>query len=159
MPSTNHVYISAITSSSIAISGPPACLRSLFGFHSFDAKPIPIPVHGPYHAAHLHSVFDGDKILRLGDAQVQRVFGQAKPRYPVMSCRTGNWYSDETSISLIQSILRDILTEPLQFQKVVHGCVLRAQNYQGPKCVVIPFGKQRTPSRSIPFHKPTYIRT
>ncbi|KAH6713487.1 BcPKS12, polyketide synthase [Leptodontidium sp. MPI-SDFR-AT-0119] len=140
VPSANHVYISAITSSSIAISGPPASLNSLFGFHNFDAKPIPIPVHGPYHAAHLHSTVDADKILRLGDAQIQRVLGQAKPRNPVMSCRTGDWYSEETSISLIQAVLRDILTEPLQFHKVVHGCVMKAQNYRGPKCLVIPFG-------------------
>merc|ERR1712093_809680 len=99
----------------IAISGPPASLKSLFAFHNFEAKPIPIPVHGPYHAAHLHSSIDADKILRLGDSHVQRVLGQAKPRNPVMSCRTGTWYSEETSISLLQAVLRDILTEPLQF--------------------------------------------
>ncbi|PBP24177.1 polyketide synthase 1 [Diplocarpon rosae] len=140
MPLANHVYISAATSSSVAISGPPASLKLLFDFHNVEAKPIPIPVHGPYHAAHLHSVFDADKILQLGDSHVQRVLGQAKPRYPVMSSHTGDLYYEENSISLIQHILRDILTEPLRFQKVVHGSVLKAQNYRGPKCLVIPFG-------------------
>ncbi|OWP00295.1 BcPKS12, polyketide synthase [Marssonina coronariae] len=140
IPSVNRVYISAITSNSIAISGAPASLKLLFDFQSFEAKPIPIPVHGPYHAAHLHSVFDADKILRTGDSHVQRVLGQAKPRYPVLSCRTGELYSEENSISLIQHILRDILTEPLRFPKVVHGSILKAQSYRGPKCLVIPFG-------------------
>ncbi|CZT53270.1 probable polyketide synthase [Rhynchosporium secalis] len=140
VPSANHVYISTITSNSIAISGPPTSLESLFRFHSFDEKPVPIPVHGPYHAPHLHSAVDADKILRLRDPQVQKVLGDAKPRNPIMSSRTGAWYSEETSISLLQAVLRDILTEPLQFQKVVHGCVMKAQAYQGPKCLVIPFG-------------------
>ncbi|KAJ5054544.1 uncharacterized protein L3040_000815 [Drepanopeziza brunnea f. sp. 'multigermtubi'] len=140
IPSANHVYISAITNSSIAVSGPPASLKLLFGFHNFEAKPIPIPVHGPYHAAHLHSVFDSDKILRLGDLNVQGVLGHAKPRYPVMCCRTGDCYSEETTISLIQAIMKDILTEPLQFQKVIHGCVQKAQDYRGTSCLVIPFG-------------------
>ena len=58
-----------------------------------------------------------------------------------MSCTTGAWYTEQTSLSLIQAVLRDILTEPLQFHKVVQGCVLAAQNYRGPRCLVIAFGK------------------
>jgi hypothetical protein len=58
-----------------------------------------------------------------------------------MSCTTGTWYSEQTSLALIQAVLRDILTEPLQFHKVVQGCVLAAQNYRGPRCLVIAFGK------------------
>jgi hypothetical protein len=116
-------------------------LKSLFNSGAFDSNPTPIPVHGPYHAAHLHSRFRAEKILQLRDPQVQRVLGHLTPRFPVMSCTTGTWYSEQTSLALIQAVLRDILTEPLQFHKVVQGCVLAAQNYRGPRCLVIAFGK------------------
>ena len=153
----SHTYISAITSNSIAVSGPPTTLKALFDSGTFDIKPTPIPVHGPYHAAHLHSWFNAEKILRLKDAQVQRVLGNLTPRFPVMSCTTGAWYTEQTSLSLIQAVLRDILTEPLQFHKVVQGCVLAAQNYRGPRCLVIAFGKisktyrEQTSDRIRPF--------
>jgi iron transport multicopper oxidase len=102
---------------------------------------MPVPVHGPYHAAHLHSSLNTDKIMHVKDARIQKVLEHSKPRFPVMSCATGTWYSEQGSVSLIQAVIRDILTRPLQFQKVLHGSVLKAQNYRGAKCLVIPFGQ------------------
>jgi len=102
---------------------------------------MPVPVHGPYHAAHLHSSFNAENIMHLTDSRVQRVLGGSKPRFAVMSCATGAWYSELDSVSLIQAVLKDILTRPLQLHKVLHGCVLKAQNYRGTKCLVIPFGQ------------------
>jgi hypothetical protein len=102
---------------------------------------MPVPVHGPYHAAHLHSSFNVDKVMHLTDSRVQRVLRGSKPRFAVMSCATGTWYSEQDSVSLIQAVLKDILTKPLQLHKVLHGCVLKAQNYRGAKCLVIPFGQ------------------
>lgn len=102
---------------------------------------MPVPVHGPYHAAHLYSSLNTERILRLKDSQVQKVLGGSKPRFPVMSCATGTWYSEQDSFSLFQAVVRDILTKPFQFHKVLHGCVLKAQNYRGNKCLVIPFGQ------------------
>jgi len=100
-----------------------------------------VPVHGPYHAAHLHSSFNVEKIMHLTDSQVQRILGHSKPRFAVMSCATGTWYTEQDSVSLIQAVLKDILTKPLQFYKVLHGCVLKAQNYRSARCLVIPFGQ------------------
>ena len=155
----SRAYISAITPSSIAISGPPSTLKLLFSLGTFDAKPMPLPIHGPYHATHLHSNLNVEKILHTKDSRVQKIFAKSKPRFPVMSCTAGTWYSEQDSLSLIQAVLRAILTEPLQFHKVLHACVLKAQCYRGPKCVVIPFGlntseilyrQMLTPDRSHP---------
>jgi acyl transferase domain-containing protein len=41
---------------------------------------------------------------------------------------------------LLLSVVREILTAPLQFQKVLQACITRAQSYQNSKCEVIPFG-------------------
>lgn len=57
-----------------------------------------------------------------------------------MSCTSGTWYSDLDCEELLLSIVREILTEPLQFQKMLQGCVMKAQDFQGPKCLVAPFG-------------------
>ncbi len=137
----SHAYISAVTSSSIVISGPPATLKLLFSSKTFDAQPMPIPVRGPYHAAHLYTGLNAEKILHLKDPRVQQVFGNAKPKCQLMSCTTGAWYSEKSSTALIKSVLRDVLTKTLQLHKVLEGCVLKAQNYRGPKCLVIKFGE------------------
>jgi hypothetical protein len=102
---------------------------------------MPIPVRGPYHAAHLYTGLNAEKILRLKDPRIQQLFGNTKPRFPLMSCTTGTWYSEKSSIALIKAALRDVLTKTLQLHKVLEGCVLKAQNYRGPKCLVIKFGK------------------
>lgn len=99
-----------------------------------------LPVHGPYHAAHLHPSLNTEEILHVKDSRVQEVLGNLKPRFPIMSCTSYTWYAEHDSILLIQAVVRDILTQPLQFQEVLHGCVLTARNFSGPKCLVIPFG-------------------
>jgi hypothetical protein len=83
--------------------------------------------------------------MHLKDSRVQKVFESSKTRFAVMSCATGTWYPEQDWVSLIQAVLRDILTKPLQFHKVLHGCVLKAQNYRGTKCLVIPFGQDPFP--------------
>lgn len=102
---------------------------------------MPVPVHGPYHAAHLHSGLSFENIVHIKDSRIQKFLGGSKPRFPVMSCTAGTWYSEQNSTSLIQAVVTDILTKPLQFHKVLHTCVLKAQNYRGSKCLVIPFGQ------------------
>ncbi|KAE8447936.1 hypothetical protein EG329_010008 [Mollisiaceae sp. DMI_Dod_QoI] len=146
IPLASRAYVSAVTATSIAISGPPATLKTLFGSDVFDTKPMAIPVHGPYHAPHLFSSFNAEKILQLSSSPVQRVLGNLVPRSPVLSCATGTWYSEQTCISLIQAIVRDILTERLEFQKVVHACVVKAQDYNGSKCLVVPYGPTKAAS-------------
>lgn len=139
-PLVNHAYISAITSKSIAISGPPSTLRSLFASEVFQAKPVSLPVYGPYHAAHLRSSLNVEQILHLKDAKVRAALGSLKTRFPVMSCTTGIWYSEQEPELLLQAILLEMLTEPILFSKILQGCVQKATEFQGRGCLVIPFG-------------------
>lgn len=142
IPVASQAYVSAAATTSITISGPPATLKTLFGSDVFDTKPMPIPVHGPYHAPHLFSKSNVEKFLRLGSPSVQNVLSNCVPRYPVLSCATGTWYHEKTSDSLIQAIVRDILIEQLDYEKVLQACVVKAREYKGSKCLVIPFGKR-----------------
>jgi hypothetical protein len=141
IPSVNRAYISAITSKSVAISGPPATLKSLFTSETFHANPVSIPVHGPYHAAHLRSALDVEQILHLQDPNVQNLIGNTKTKFPVMSCTTGTWYTEQDTGLLLQAVLLEMLTEPILFSKVLQGCVSKAQEFQGRQCLVTSYGE------------------
>lgn len=111
-----------------------------------QTTPMPLPVHGPYHAAHLHSNTDFEKVLHLKNSAFGRILSNVQPRFPIMSCTSGTWYNDLDCKALLLSVVREILTEPLQFQKILQGCIVKAQNFRGSKCVVVPFG----PTNSAP---------
>ncbi|KAG4026289.1 hypothetical protein MFRU_042g00180 [Monilinia fructicola] len=139
-PLVNHAYISAISSKSIAISGPPSTLRSLFASEAFQAKPVSIPVHGPYHAAHLRSSLNVEHILHLNDKRVREALGNVKTRFPIMSCTTGTWYTEQEPELLLQAVLLEMLTEPILLSKIMQGCAQKAKEFQGRDCLIIPFG-------------------
>ncbi|EMR86678.1 putative polyketide synthase protein [Botrytis cinerea BcDW1] len=139
-PILNQAYISATTSKSIAISGPPSTLKSLFASEAFQAKPVSIPVYGPYHAAHLRSSLNVEQILHLKDKKVRDVLGNLKTRFPVISCTTGTWYTEQEPELLLQAILLEMLTEPIIFNKILQGCVQKGKDFQGRECLIIPFG-------------------
>ncbi|KFZ18301.1 hypothetical protein V501_01293 [Pseudogymnoascus sp. VKM F-4519 (FW-2642)] len=137
---TSQAYISAITSTSIAFSGPPPTLKALVDEHEFKDGPLPLPIYGPYHASHLYSAAEIEIVLRLNDSNLSEVLKNASPRFPVISCSTGQWLAEKDPKKLITAVIRDILLEPLNFQRVLASCVTQANNYRGSSCLVIPFG-------------------
>lgn len=145
IPSPAQAYISAITASSIAVSGPPVTLHALFDHeHVSDKTPMAIPVYGPYHASHLHAKVDFDNILRYSNPEATKIIVSSRPRSSVMSTTTGACYTQETIEKLLKAVVYDVLNEPLQFQKLLHGCVVKSKAYTGPKCLIIPFGPTHT---------------
>ncbi len=101
---------------------------------------MPLPVYGPYHAFHLHSTVEIEKVLRLQDSQVAHLFQEAVPKIALLSCSTGLWYREQDPKALLVAIVRDILNHALQFHKVLAACADKAQNHRGATCLVIPFG-------------------
>ncbi|KAK3402855.1 polyketide synthase [Sordaria brevicollis] len=140
----NRLYLSASSASSVAISGPPSSLKAFGSNHGFGAKTnvTCIPVYGPYHAPHLHDADLIHEILRLDDEKVVDALHGTAPRSQVMSCFSGEWLTDkqQTTASLLKRIVHEILLEPLRFTKVLDGCIARAKNFKGKKCLVIPLG-------------------
>ncbi|CAK7266569.1 Type I Iterative PKS [Sporothrix epigloea] len=139
IPAASAAYISAVSSSNVAVSGPPATLKRLAASGKLD-RPTTIPVHGAYHAAHLHATADIDKILHLQDPKVVDTFFKTKPRSAVMSCATGSWIRAETTEALFRTAVHDILNEPLMFNRMLDGCLDQARKYANGKCEIIPFG-------------------
>ncbi|KAK4452398.1 PaPKS1 melanin biosynthesis polyketide synthase encoded by the PaPKS1 protein [Podospora aff. communis PSN243] len=140
IPKASHAWVSAASASSIAISGPPSTLKSLVSSGCLSAKPTSIPVYGPYHASHLHSAADIAKILKLDDEAVTDAFVGTRPRSAVMSCTTGTWFTATETKELFKSVVYEILNETLMFNKVLDGCLERAQNTSATSCLILPLG-------------------
>ncbi|KAI1345073.1 polyketide synthase [Xylariaceae sp. FL0016] len=141
-----QAYVSAVSASNIAISGPPATLKSIFNKDLFDSRPTAIPVYGPYHAAHLHGSVDIEQMLRLNDDVVIEALAGSKPRSGVMSCVTGRAFDKSDTKSLLIEVVHEILNEPLMFHKALNGSLDEAREFQGSRVLVIPCGPTQAAS-------------
>ncbi|KAK4144292.1 polyketide synthase [Dichotomopilus funicola] len=140
IPPASRAYISATSRTRVAISGPPRTLDSLVSNRVLQATPIAVPVHGPYHAPHLHSAANVERILGLDTSEVNNAFHRTQPRSPVMSCATGTWLPAGNTNTLLTSIASTILNEALSFDQVLGGCIDKALEFQGKKCFILPLG-------------------
>jgi iterative type I PKS product template protein len=135
-----------VSASNIAVSGPPATLKSLFSKDLFESRPTAIPVYGPYHAAHLHASADIEKILRLDDEAVKSALADSKPRSQIMSCVTGTAFTEIDTKSLLKAVVHEILNEPLLFHKALKGSLGNARDFKGSRVFVIPYGPTQAAS-------------
>lgn len=120
-------------------------LRSLFSQKQVSDKAyMPIPVYGPYHAAHLHANVDLEDILRCSNPDGAKIIDTSIPRSSIMSTATGACYTEKTTKDLLRAIVYDVLNEPLHFDRLLHGCVSKAKAYNASKCFIIPFGPTHT---------------
>ncbi|KAL7623342.1 hypothetical protein AAE478_007023 [Parahypoxylon ruwenzoriense] len=141
-----RAYVSAVSANNIAISGPPATLRSLFNKDLFESRPTAIPVYGPYHASHLHGSTDIRRMLRLDDEAVIAALAGSKPRSVVMSCVTGVPFPETDTRALLAAVVHEILNEPLFFHKALSGNVSEARGFNGSRILVIPYGPTQAAS-------------
>ncbi|EXJ92028.1 hypothetical protein A1O3_00578 [Capronia epimyces CBS 606.96] len=118
---TNRLWISASSATSVTISGPPSTKAGLFEESEFfrTQKNAPVSIFAPYHASHLHSLADLEKILR---PQTKTIFGSSTVRFPVCSSVTGKPIPAENGFELLQGALKEIIIEPLRWDKVLKYC-------------------------------------
>ncbi|KAI1824593.1 polyketide synthase [Xylaria intraflava] len=136
----SKAYVSAVSASNVAISGPPPTLDSLFSKDLFESRPTPIPVYGPYHASHLHAGHDISQMLGLNDEHVITALAGSKPRSGVMSCVTGRNFPETDTRSLLKAVVHEILNEPLYFHNALNGSINEACQFTGSRILVIPYG-------------------
>lgn len=125
IPVSNNAYISAVCDESVTISGPPSTLKQLFESQGLlNVSPEEMEVHGPYHASHLHSEVDVEKILKSSDSQTVQLLDQYKTRLPVQSTSTGSWFDLNMGAGkLLTAVVQNILIEPLRMGQVLSSCV------------------------------------
>jgi iron transport multicopper oxidase len=134
-----QAYISAVSSTSISISGPPSTLKQLLKAETFEKLPLPLPIYAPYHSAHINSNINLEETLGLQNSTLSSQLSSSMPRYPVISggtlCNT-----HQNCKELLLCAVQELLTEPLYFQKVLNDCIANAQNHKGSGCQIIPCG-------------------
>ena len=107
-----------MAANSITVSGPPSVLRRIFETSDYFPKShqLRVPVHGPYHASHLHSAADIHKIIT---PVTRELFGQLDVQFPVLSSVTGRQIAASNSLELLEKSLEEILLERLQWNNVL----------------------------------------
>lgn len=111
-----------MAANSITISGPPSVLERVFETSEYFPKShqLKVPVHGPYHAPHLHSAED---IHRIITPETREMFGQLEVQFPVISSVTGRQMAASNSLELLEKSLEEILLEPLQWNNVLERII------------------------------------
>ena len=105
----------------MTISGPPVALKQLLQASPYSSlKPFMLPVHAPYHAAHLYGESDVEAILAPADTEILCSY---KPQIPVVSTASGQTRKVEDYRSLLQAALKDILIDQIRWDTVLKECV------------------------------------
>lgn len=112
--------MSAVNPNSVTISGLPKTLDALLHTASFSTlKPVRLPIHAPYHAAHLYGESDVDAVLKASD---MNFLNSTVTRIPFISTSSGKVASASNYGSLLRIVLRDILIEQLRWDNVLKEC-------------------------------------
>lgn len=123
----------------VTISGPPATTKRLF--HESEAlrnaHRVPIPVYAPYHAGHLYSHADIQKIL---DLQTRTLLKQFRPLGLIHSASNGKCHVASDAAVLVEKLLNEILREPVRWDHLLEETVTQVTTLSKTECNVHAFG-------------------
>ena len=142
IPVSRRAYISAVGSNVITVSGPPSTLQHLFDSSDTfrGTRRIQIPVHGPYHAPHLHGDAPLQKILGPRSDSKPHIIDLFQPRIPVLSTTSGERLTATSTRQLLEQVLNETLNETLRFNRVLDCCVASVKRCGPSVCRLVPYG-------------------
>lgn len=126
-PEASKIFISAISKTSVTVSGPPARLKNIFLNSDFfrDSNNIALPVYGGLcHANHIYSQHHVEAVIR--ETVLRLDSSRFTPLVPVFSTSTGRCFPAADAKGLFESIIAEILTKAIRWEDVVQGVVDRA---------------------------------
>ena len=120
---TGKIFISAVSPTSVTISGPPSKLRGLFQKSKMfrDASSIALPVYvGVCLAPHVYRPRDTTVIVQGGKhaPNANHQTNGAKSR-PLHSTSKGTPYTVANRIELFESVVTELLTQTIEWDKVI----------------------------------------
>lgn len=147
-PATGKVFISALSHSSVTVSGPPARLKALFTGSEFfrTSRYIALPVYGGLcHAPHIYGQDDVNKVMQSGASH----FHKATESHlkPVWSTSSGHPYLVEDSNSLFASVVSELLTKSICWEMVVSSVVEHTELTNASEVTIYSYGN------SIPLNE------
>ncbi|KAJ5761815.1 Acyl transferase/acyl hydrolase/lysophospholipase [Penicillium nucicola] len=141
IPDTGKIFISAVSRTSVTVSGPPARLNSLFNTSDFfrDSKFIPLPVYGGLcHAPHVYGLRDTQTIVHR--SSLSTVSTKAWPMTPVCSTSTGLYYQAKNATELFEAVVSELLTQAIYWDRVVVDAVQRVEITCASEVMLYSFG-------------------
>ncbi|OAK99816.1 ketoacyl-synt-domain-containing protein [Phaeosphaeriaceae sp. SRC1lsM3a] len=139
IPASARAYVSAVSVMALTISGPPSTTKRLFQeVESFKNNTrVPIPVFAPYHAPHIYSQADIDRIL---DKDAARHLQQFRPLSLVHSATHGKCQIATSTLDLVQIALGEILLEPVRWDNLLGEVVSQVTATSTAACAVSAIG-------------------
>jgi monodictyphenone polyketide synthase len=128
-PAASRIFISALSRTSVTVSGPPARLKHIFLLSDFfrDRKFVALPVYsGLCHASHIYNTDHVQSIVQT--STINALQSTTSPGAPVLSTSTGRPFGAKTALDLFQNIVFEILTQKIQWDNVIEGVIERAQS-------------------------------
>jgi hypothetical protein len=141
------VFLSAISQTSVTISGPPARLKHIQDVSDFfrDRRSVALPVFaGLCHAKHVYNEKHVDTVIQT--TSLKALDAKFTPRVPIFSTSTGRPFDVQTARQLFHHIVEEILTQAIQWDNVVQGVVQRAKDVGASECQLLVF------RASLPIH-------
>jgi monodictyphenone polyketide synthase len=140
---TGKVFISAISRTSVTISGPPSRLKGLFQKSKMfrDATSIALPVYGGLcHAPHIYGSRDIKTIVHGENRLNVELQNSSVQTMPLHSTSTGAPYKVDSGVQLFESVVKELLTQAIEWDKVVAGVVKSADDTPLTKITLSCFG-------------------
>ena len=130
------------------ISGPPATLKQLWESSTVLAsKQVELPVHGPYHAPHLHRGVDISQIMCSSDTRRSRTLANYRLVLPLISTSFGTSFDQSFDApTVLAAVANEILNEPLNLRDVIVGCQDLAAASHCRTCEIISLGPNSSES-------------
>lgn len=139
IPKSSQAYVSAVNVMAITVSGPPSTTKRFFqesealkGTNRFT-----IPVYAPYHAPHLFTESDIDRIV---DAKSRATLEAAHPNCLIHSAATGRCHEASSAYELAKLAVYEILCEPVRWDHLLEEVVSQVNSAGDAPCSVTAFG-------------------
>ncbi|PTB62127.1 ketoacyl-synt-domain-containing protein [Trichoderma citrinoviride] len=150
IPPLSSPYVSAKGPNSWTVSGPPAVVQHFLESSQFAGKLkfTPIAVHAPYHASHIFSAGDIERVLR----DVGSVSGLAS-KIPFVSSSTARKPLQGTQFQdLLHHVLEGILISPLDLGEAAEN-IQKVFEAAGPasQCALLPISTNVCSSLKLSF--------
>ncbi|KAG6016303.1 hypothetical protein E4U43_003912, partial [Claviceps pusilla] len=144
---SNKIIISAMSQTSVTVSGPPSRLRVLFNKSALfrTSRFVPLPVYGGLcHAPHIYGAKNVESIVQ--GCRLHSVTEKTLPVLPVYSTSTGIPFLAKTAGEAFSCAVSELLTKPICWDNVIRGLCDRIHCTGASAAAVDHFGN------SLPLH-------
>ena len=141
IPDTGKIFVSAVSRTSVTVSGPPARLKALFIKSEFFrmSKFIALPVYsGLCHASHIYGLQDTQSIVH--GSSLNTLSTDSGPLIPIYSTSTGLPYLAKNAVELFECVISELLTQAIYWDHVIRGVVNRVNSTGASEAILYCFG-------------------